>query len=758
VDARQQQSFQRLIQNNQLQQARALCQQLSQQQPTDIDAWFNLGLVHAQLGQLDLAYDNFRQVLKLDGRDQDSWYNLGRIAAMQEQLDEAVRCYQQAIEIQPDYVEAYFSLGNLYKDHQQTTKAIEHYRRTIHLQSSHFKAHANLALLLLSQGEIDNAISHLKTALDLQPNSAELQFFMGNALLDQNNTPAAILHFRRALKLRADYHEACHKLGVALYQCGKLEEAEQSLRQFLQAHPQAADAYNNLGVVLNARGLLVAAEHAFRQALEREQDYAAAHNNLGIALRNQGKLSMAIEHFRLAQQLDPHNADIRNNLGDIFKEQGKLDAAIEHYQEALKLRPEFHQVHSNLLFILSYNVLYPPEEMYEAHLAWDKIQGKAGKALAFKHTPDKKTVEQRLRIGYVSPDFNDHAVSFFLEPILKAHNRQQVEVFCYAEVNNPDAVTRRLQAQADHWRSTVGLSDEAVAQLIFADGIDVLIDLAGHTAGNRLKAFTYKPAPVQATYLGYFTTTGLATMDYWITDEVLTPMDTVELATETCYRLPRCCLTYQASAAAPDIVQPDHEHITFGSFNQISKMSADAIALWSAVLRAVPDSKLLIKAKQLADMGVQSKVQQQFAEHGIAAERLILLSATASYREHLAIYGQVDIALDTIPRTGGSTTADALWMGVPVITLAGERFIERLSASMLNALDLEELITHSREDYVACAVALAQDPDRRRILRASLRQRMAHSPLCDATGLARALERAYRTMWQRFLDSPMDSA
>jgi len=733
-----------------LQQAQALCHRLCHQQPTDIDAWFNLGLVNAQLGQLDLARDNFHQVLQLDRRDQDSWYNLGRIAAMQDQLDEAVHCYRQAIEIQPDYVEAYFSLGNLYKDHQQTTKAIEHYRRTIHLQPSHFKAHANLALLLLSQGETDSAISHLKTALVLQPNSAELQFFMGNALLNKNNLPAAILHYRRALQLRADYHEVGNKLGVALYQCGKLEEAEQSLRQFLRAYPQAADACNNLGVVLNARGLLVAAEQAFRQALELEQDYAAAHNNLGIALRNQGKLSMAVEHFQQAQRLDPNNADIHNNLGDIFKEQGKLDAAIEHYQEALRLRPDYHQVHSNLLFILSYNVLCPPREMYESHLAWDRIQGRAQ---TFAHAPDKKTADKRLRIGYVSPDFNDHAVSFFLEPILKAHDHQQVEVFCYAEVNNPDAVSHRLESLADHWRSTVGLSDEAVARQIFDDGIDILIDLAGHTAGNRLKAFTWKPAPVQASYLGYFTTTGLAAMDYWITDEVLTPSDTVELTTETIYRLPHCCLVYQAAADAPEVAQPDHEHITFGSFNQLSKMSAAAVALWSAVLQAVPQARLLLKTKQLADSAIQIRVQQQFAEYGIDPSRLILLAATASYREHLAIYNQVDIALDTIPRTGGSTTADALWMGVPVITLAGERFIERLSASMLSAVGLDELITRSQADFVACAAALAEDHQRRRALRNTLRQRMADSPLCDAPGLARTLERAYRTMWQHFLST-----
>jgi len=734
-----------------LQQAKALCSRLCQHQPEDLDAWFNLGLVNAQLGQLDLARDNFHQVLKRNKRDQGSWYNLGRIAAMQGKLDEAVQAYRQAIDIQPDYAEAHFSLGNVYKDHRHIREAGTHYLETIRLQPDHFKAHANLGLLLLTQGESGSAISHLETALRLQPDSAELHFYLGNALLNKDDIPAAIQHYHQALKLRNNYHEVCRNLVVALYKSGKLEEAEQSLRHFLQSYPKAADAYNNLGVVLNARGLFAVAENTFRQAIGLEQDYAAAHNNLGIALRNQGKLSAAIEHFQKALGIDPENADIYNNLGDIFKEQGELKSAIDQYQQALRLRPDYHQVHSNLLFILSYNVLRPPREMYEAHRAWDKIQGAAGRAQAFPHSRDKQRADKRLRIGYVSPDFNDHAVSFFLEPILKTHDRRQVEVFCYAEVKNPDAVTRRLQAHADYWRSTVGLPDEIVARQIYTDGIDILIDLAGHTAGNRLKAFSYKPAPVQASYLGYFTTTGLKTMDYWITDEVLTPEDTVELSTETIYRLPRCCLTYQAATDAPKVFEPDNEHIIFGSFNQISKISPGAVALWSEVLQAVPQSQLLLKTKQLADTAVQARMREQFAIHGIDPARLILLSATASYQEHLSIYNQVDISLDTIPRTGGSTTADALWMGVPVVTLAGARFIERLSASMLSAVGLGELITTSRDDYIACAVSLANNHEHRRRLRASLRQRMADSPLCDAAGLAYALEQAYRHMWHHFL-------
>jgi predicted O-linked N-acetylglucosamine transferase (SPINDLY family) len=298
------------------------------------------------------------------------------------------------------------------------------------------------------------------------------------------------------------------------------------------------------------------------------------------------------------------------------------------------------------------------------------------------------------------------------------------------------------------------MSDAQLAQRIYDDGIDVLIDLAGHTGKNRLRAFTFKPAPIQCSYLGYFTTTGLAAMDYWLSDEVLTPADTVEQSSETIYRLPRSCLVYQAPEVAPAVVErPAGGPVTFGSFNDLSKVSAAAVACWSEILRRVPGSRLLIKARQLAGEEERNVWQARFEAQGVEAERLILRSRTESQREHLAMYGEVDIALDAIPRTGGATTAEALWMGVPVISLAGERFIERLSATMLGAVGLDGLVAATTAEYVEKAVVLAADAERLRELRQGLRARMQDSPLCDARGLAQALEAAYQAMWQRHIMS-----
>jgi predicted O-linked N-acetylglucosamine transferase (SPINDLY family) len=392
--------------------------------------------------------------------------------------------------------------------------------------------------------------------------------------------------------------------------------------------------------------------------------------------------------------------------------------------------------------------------MLREHREWDRVQGAEGRAHLFQHTAGSGKDKQRLRIGYVSPDFRRHSVSYFFEPLLAQHDRALVEVTCYAEVTRGDAMTERLQGLSDHWCNTAGMSDAQLAQRIHADGIDILVDLAGHTANNRLRAFTFKPAPIQCSYLGYFTTTGLAAMDYWLTDEVLTPADTVEQSSETIYRLPRSCVVYQAPDAAPAVVErPAGGPVTFGSFNDLSKVSAEAVLRWCEILQRVPGSRLLIKARQLAGEEERRVWLGHFAAQGIGAERLILRSRTEGQAEHLAMYGEVDIALDAMPRTGGATTAEALWMGVPVISLAGERFIERLSATMLNAVGLDELVAATATDYVEKAVALAADDERRRALRQGLRARMAASPLCDARGLAHTFETAYRDMWQRWREA-----
>ena len=595
-------------------------------------------------------------------------------------------------------------------------------------------------VVLAKSGQVLEAAKLCKAYCDEYEDAIDAWFVLGQLNGRMREYEISISCFQHVLKLDSRCAEAYFNLGKIYFLESRYDDAVESFRQALKLRPEFTEAYSSLANVLLEFQQLEEAISLFVQALHFAPDFENPYCYFISPLEQKSNSS----------PYDTYRAYIYSCLGRAQRKLGCHEEACECYRRALEIKPDYTDAHSNLLFLLGYHVLCSPEEMLEESRNWDKRQGKIAKSQVFSHASDRAS-SKRLRIGYVSPDMRHHAVGHFVEPILAEHDRSQVEVFCYAEVKHPDNVTERFQIYADHWRATVGMPDRRVAELIYEDRIDILVDLAGHTANNRLKAFIYKPAPIQVTYLGYFATTGLSAMDYWITDEVLHPPDTTELAVESFFRLSRCCLAYQPSPDAPEVVSRDAGDIVFGSFNQFSKISPSTIALWSKVLHAVPKSRMLIKTMLFADSKVRSIVQKQFDDHGVSSDRLILLPGVRSQREHLSTYGYVDIALDTIPRTGGSTTTESLWMGVPVVTLAGERFIERLSASMLSAVGLEELIATSPQDYVDKAVALAGDVARRRALRATQRERMAASPLCDGRGLAQALETAYRGMWRAWL-------
>jgi len=590
------------------------------------------------------------------------------------------------------------------------------------------------------------------------PQDADAWYLRGMAEAQADALEAAAQSFRRVLALAPGDAITHYNLARIHRLQGRIDAAVAGYRESLRLQPGLAEAHLSLGDIARDRGELKQALIHYENALNARTGYAEAYNNLGIVLKRRGDPEGALTAWRKAIECRPDLAAGWNNIGDELRQNGDPRLAIEHYRRALALRPDFSLAHSNVLFALSYHVLASPEELLAESREWDRRHGAAGRAAAYTHVRTGDP-EKRLKVGYVSPDLKRHSVSYFFEPILRAHDRGVVEVYCYAEVNEPDGVTERLRQEADHWRSTVGLSDEALARQIHDDGIDVLVDLAGHTAHNRLLAFTYRPAPIQATYLGYFATTGLSAMDYWLSDAVLTPQDTVERTTEEIWRLPRCCVSYAPPSEAGTVTTRINDGpVTFGSFNHISKISDETVGLWGAVLHAVPNSRLILKTRYLRDETTRTRVLARFTDVGIEAERIELRGGTPGITEHFAAYGDIDIALDTIPRTGGTTTADALWMGVPVVSLAGRRFIERLSATMLTAVGLEELIAADREEYVAIAVALAQDRKRRAELRSDLRARMAASDLCDGRGLAAALETGYRAMWQRHLAEPHGEA
>ena len=371
---------------------------------------------------------------------------------------------------------------------------------------------------------------------------------------------------------------------------------------------------------------------------------------------------------------------------------------------------------------------------------------------AYENTRDS---ERRLRVGYVSADFFTHPAAYFFEPLLAAHDRTNLEIFCYSAGARSDETTNRLREIAGAWRSIVGMNDETVARIIEADAIDILVDLSGHTAGNRLLVFARKPAPVQATYLGSLTTTGLTAIDYKLTDRFLTPDGTAERFSEELVRLPHCFVCYQPPHGAPPVAAlPSSKggRVTFGSFNNLTKVMPEVVALWSRILRALPETKIILKDRTLADPAQCARYLGLFAENGVEAGRVELLPRT-TMADYLAVYDRVDIAFDPFPYNGCTTTCDALWMGVPVITLAGAMSYSRFGVSLLSNLGLDELIAATPDKYVEKAVALANDRKRLMVLRSELRSRMAASPLCDAKAFAKGIEEAYRRMWRRWCKS-----
>lgn len=537
-------------------------------------------------------------------------------------------------------------------------------------------------------------------------------------------------------------------------QLGKVSEVERCCREIIARWPGSIDAHYHLAYALLVQGKHDEAVDAFRHVLQLNPNHALASLHLGKALQLQERYDEALGCYRQALALAPALPEAQAMIGCIQQRRGQIAAAIDSYRRELSLRPNDYRLHSDVLSTLNYSADIDAATVYAEHVRW-------GRTHALSIQPPRKhsnvrNPDRKLRIGYVSPDLRRHSVAFFIEPLLARHDPGQVEVYCYAEVSAPDNFTERLRSLAKHWINTCGMSDAALAERIRADRIDILVDLAGHNPGHRLLAFTARPAPVQVTYLGYPNTTGVPAMDYRFTDAWADPPGTTELYhTETLVRLPHGFLCYRALEDAPAVAPLPalaRGSVTFGSFNNFMKVTPQAIAAWAAILRAMPTARLLLKNPSFGDLGTRRLCLQLFGEQDIDAARLELLGPVTTQAGHMEVYGQVDIALDTFPYNGTTTTCEAMWMGIPVITLAGSTHAGRVGVSLLSQVGLADCVAQSMDDYVARAVTLAGDLDALARLRAALRERMTRSPLCDEKGFAVSVEAAYRVMWKNWCE------
>lgn len=535
---------------------------------------------------------------------------------------------------------------------------------------------------------------------------------------------------------------------------GRPDAAERICRDVVASRPDHADAWYLLGVLLISASRAAEAAEAFNRAVSIVPGLADGWSNLGYCLIETNDLHGAEAACRHAMQLKPDHATAHANLGNALQRQGRGDEAVAAFRQAIDLNPHLRVAHANLLLTLNYLPAHTPQDVYAEHVRWGQRHANGLGNDAPPHDNDRDP-NRRLRVGYVSPDFRQHSVAFFLEPLLEAHDRGQVEIFCYSDTRQPDETTRRIRGVADQWRDCAGLRDDVFAANVRQDQIDVLVDLAGHTGGNRLLAFARRPAPVQITYLGYPNTTALDAMQYRITDAWADPVGITDaFHTEQLIRLPRTAWCYHPPADAPPQVSPPpfaaSGHVTFGSFNKHAKISSLTLGTWAELLRCVPTSRLIIKSTSLSDRILRQRLTDQFVARGINASRVELLGPTKTLAEHLSTYARIDLALDTFPYHGTTTTCDALYCGVPVVTQAGQVHVSRVGVSLLHAVGLEDLVAQTPQEYVEIAAKLAQDRERLSRLRKELRRDMQASPLMDARGLAKEIETAYRQAWQRW--------
>ena len=699
---------------------------------------------HHQSGRFAEAEGLYRQVLAVDPRHAVSLNLLGMIALQLGRDANAVEFLRKVIAVQPSFPDAHFNLGIALKNLGRLEDSAAAYRAAIGETPGNYKAHSNLGAVLYRLGRHAEAASSYRRTVALKADLASAYYNLGLALDALGNSEDAAAAYRQAIALAPDYAEAHADLGIALKKLGRLGDAAAAIRRAIALRPDFSEAHSNLGAVLFNLGQLEEAVASYRKAVALNPNAAEAHANLGGALKEMGRLGEAASACRRAVALKPSDAAAHYNLANALLDSGKQDEAVAAYRQSVALDSSFPEVHSNLLRAMHYSMQYSRQNIlaearkYAARFA-PSVPGRFTAAV-------KKS--RRLRIGYVSGDFRIHSVSSFLTRVIPAHDRESVEVFCYSNHPLSDGVTEQLRAASDSWRSLVGVTDQEAAQAIRRDGVDILVDLSGHTANNRLPLFAMKPAPVQVTWLGYFGTTGLTEMDYILADRFVLPEAHEQTYTETVIRLPGSYLCFTPPDLDIAIGPPPlaaNGFATFGCFNNCAKITPEAVALFARVLTRVPGSRLLLKASSLADETVGRDLLSRFAARGIGAERL-LLEGPSPMAAYLAAYNRVDVALDPLPFGGGTTTAQTLWMGTPVVTLRGETWVGRISESILTVIGHAELVANSPNEYVEIAANLAGDPPLLSALRRGLRERLESSALCDGAKFTRNLEEAYRRM------------
>ena len=727
--------------------------QALQADPRCADALHLLGVLAHQVGRPDVAVDLIGQAIALDNKNPSFHSNLGNVLMAAGRLDEAAAAYGRALSRAPQFPDAHNNLGIILRERGKFRAACDSFRAALKSRPDYPEAHNNLGTALHALGSPGPSIDAYRRALILAPAYAEAYGNLATALGLAGDPDAAIAAYRRALVLKTDYAEGHSNLGNTLSAVGDLAAAAESFRRALVLRPDYAEAHYNFGCALKGPVPTEEVVRAFRHAVALGEDRAEVHNNLGSALKELGRPEEAVASYDRALILNVGHAGAYYNRGNALSAQGRLDAAVQAYGRAVALQPGYIEAGSNRVFTELYRSGVTLAAVLERAHAWNATHA-AGFVPAWPRHARPGGAVGRPRLGFISGDFRKHAVGFLAIPAIEGLARAGYSLSCYSTSARTDELTPRFVAASAHWRQVADWTDDAIAAQIQADGVDILIDLSGYSEGNRLLALARRPAPLQVAWLGYPATAGVAAMDYILADRAQLPPEAEPYYTEAALRLPDSYVLFEPPAEAPpvDMLPASTKgFVTFGSFNVIVKITPDVVAVWSRILAKLPNSRLLLKAQAFDGPGVRRRYTALFAAQGIAAERLQFVGTTTP-AQHMAWMRQADIALDPFPYAGGRTTLEALWMGLPIVTMPGETFASRHTLGYLTTLGLEDGVASDRDDYVDRVTALADDLPRLAAMRAGLRERILGSPLCDADRFVGHLSTALETIWRRWRD------
>jgi predicted O-linked N-acetylglucosamine transferase (SPINDLY family) len=732
-----------------LAEAESLYRQVLAAQANRADVLQRLGILSHQLGRRDQAIELLQKAAELNPNAADCHANLGAVLAAQGRFEDAIVALGRAIELRPDLAQAHNNLGNALRQLGRMDEASVAFGQACSAQPAFAEAWFNLGSALQATGKLDQAVAAFQRAIALRPNWPEAHNNLGSIFHQRGGLDDAIGCYRQAAALAPLLAEVHNNLSAALLERGKLQEAVDEARRAVALRPDDPQSHFNLGNALRQSGDSRAAIASYDQAITLRPDFADAHANRGSALKDTGNLDGAIEAYRRAISISPNYGEVCANLANALRERGDLDESIELYRKAGDLTG-IPWIGGNLLYTLHFHPDYDARRIYQEHVRWNHRYVRPLKITLRPHENDRLP-DRKLRVGYVSCDLRHHAVGRFMLPLLANHDHERFAIHCYSDTLRPDAITDELRGHSQGWRDTLGLADERFCELVRSDRIDILVDLSMHARTGRMMAFARKPAPVQVSYLAYCSTSGLESMDYRLSDPYLDSPDsdegvyferTIRLKGYWCYDRPRVAPQVSPLPAA------SNGSVTFGCLNTYAKVTRNALRAWARILRAVPNSRLILHS---LEGGHRQSVRDLFAAEGVDPARIEFV-AYMTGADYFARYNEIDIALDPFPYAGGTTTCDALWMGVPVVSLTGNTAVSRGGLSILSSVGMREFVTDDLNRYEQIAIELAGDRSRLAHIRSSLRTRMLKSPLMDGASFARDVEAAYRTMWHTWCD------